>query len=183
MKSDTTASDLSALRRRLSDHLRVVPDFPSAGILFQDLCGVLAVPSLVHDIAEAMVAGFRHEFDRVVAVEARGFVLGTAVAQIAGRPLVLARKKGKLPGPVHSVEYGLEYGTAVLEMQQEALRAGERALVVDDVLATGGTLEATAELIRHDGADVTGHAVVLDIGALEGVRRLAPDRVLSILTV
>lgn len=183
MTEAVTTSGPGALRRRLSDHLRTFPDFPRVGIEFWDLCGVLTAPSLVRDIAEAMVAGYRREFDSVVAVEARGFVLGTVVAQIAGRPLVLARKKGKLPGPVVSVEYGLEYGTAVLEIQQSALRAGERALVVDDVLATGGTLAATAELVRRVGADVAGHAVVLDIGALNGARRLAPDRVLSLLTV
>jgi adenine phosphoribosyltransferase len=181
MTDAITVSDL--LRRRLSDHLRVFPDFPHTGIKFQDLCDVLTVPSLVRDIAEAMVAGYLGEFDKVVAVEARGFVLGTAAAQVANRPLVLARKKGKLPGPVHSVEYGLEYGTAALEMQKGAVRAGERVLVADDVLATGGTLAAAAQLIRRENAVLAGHAVVLEIGALEGARRLAPDRVLSILTV
>src|SRR5919197_724797 len=178
MTEATTAPDLDELRRQLSQHIRVFQDFPSAGITFQDLCGVLTVPSLVRGMAEAMAAGYPNGFDVVVAVEARGFVLGTAVAQVSDRPLVLARKKGKLPGPVHTTAYGLEYGTAMLEMQQGAVSAGERALVVDDVLATGGTLAATAELIRRGGADVAGHAVVLDIGALEGTRRLAPDRVL-----
>jgi adenine phosphoribosyltransferase len=172
-----------SLPRRIAEQLRMIPDFPRPGIAFQDLCGVFAVPALLGDIAAAMVAGFDGDFDRVVAVEARGFVIGTVVAHTAGRPLVLARKKGKLPGPVHQAEYELEYGVAVLETQRGALPPGERVLIVDDVLATGGTLAATADLATREGATVTGHAVVLEIGDLCGAQRLAPHKVFSLLSV
>jgi adenine phosphoribosyltransferase len=165
----------------LKDGIRVFPDFPQPGILFQDLVPVFERPALVRRLAEAFAATCR--FDRVLAVEARGFILGTAVAAAGDRPLALARKKGKLPGPVHRVDYALEYGTATLETQRDAFAAGDRVLVVDDVLATGGTLAAAGELVAHAGAEVAGYAVAVTIDGLGGPDRLAPASVFSILTV
>lgn len=171
------------LDRVIAKTLRMFPDFPSPGVAFQDLCPVLAQPVLVHRLAEAMISRAGDAFDRVVAVEARGFVLGAVVAQLSERPLILARKRGKLPGPVHTVEYALEYGTASLQIQEDALEVGDCVLVVDDVLATGGTLAAAGELVARAGASVGGFAVALRIAGLGGTERLAPRRVFSVLTV
>jgi adenine phosphoribosyltransferase len=130
-----------------------------------------------------LAAAFDDEFDAVLGVEARGFVIGTAVAMSRDCPLLLARKPGKLPGRLHAADYDLEYGTATLTMQQGELSAGQRVLIVDDVLATGGTLAAAAELIGLAGAAVAGFAVVLELTALGGADRLAPGRLASLIKV
>jgi adenine phosphoribosyltransferase len=119
----------------------------------------------------------------VLAVEARGFIVGTTTADVSGRPLTLARKRGKLPGPVRAAHYALEYGQATLEIQDDAFAPGERVLVVDDVLATGGTLAVAGELVRGGGATVAGYAVVLQLAELGGAARLAPAPVFSLLTI
>lgn len=171
-----------ALAGELRSRVRVHQDFPSSGVLFQDLCPVLATPRLLRRLAEAVASRFASVFDVVLAVEARGFVLGTAVAQVAGAPLVLARKRGKLPGPVHTVDYTLEYGNTTLETQRGAFAAGARVLVVDDVLATGGTLLAARELVRRGQGVIAGYAVLLTIPGLGGAARLAPAEVFSVAT-
>lgn len=171
------------LAERIARGIRVIADFPEPGIAFQDLCGVFGTPELLRGIAAAMADGCAGGFDRVLAVEARGFVLGTAVSLHSGRPLVLARKRGKLPGAVHAAAYQLEYGSAVLEVQREAMAAGDRVLVVDDVLATGGTLAAAGELAARAGAEVAGYAVVLAITALDGHDRLHPTPLHTLLEV
>jgi adenine phosphoribosyltransferase len=181
---DVTSVDPTLpLDRRVALTVRGYPDFPSPGILFQDLCPVFAEPQLRRSIGSAIAERFRGGFDRVLAVEARGFVVGALVADASDRPLVLARKKGKLPGTLLSAAYALEYGTAVLELQHDAFGAGERVLVVDDVLATGGTLAAAASLVTEAGATVAGFGVVLELAALGGVARLSPTPVFSVLTV
>ena len=163
--------------------IKVFPDFPRPGIRFQDLTPVFGDPALVRRLAEAFTACFSGAFDRVMAVEARGFVLGTALAAAADRPLVLARKAGKLPGPVDRVEYELEYGKATLEAQLGAVGAGDRVLVVDDLLATGGTLAAAGELVTRAGGEVAGYAVAVTLEGLGGAARLAPARICSILDI
>lgn len=170
------------LTAAIAESLRVFPDFPSPGIRFQDLTPVFGQPALVRQIARAFWEAYEGEFERVLAVEARGFVLGAAVSEATDRPLVLARKKGKLPGPVHRVEYMLEYGTAVLEVQRDAISPGDRVLLIDDVLATGGTLAAAAELVTRSAGYVAGAAVVLTIDGLRGADNLAPIPVYSLLT-
>lgn len=177
------SSDLDALAGDILAAARVVPDFPKPGIGFQDLCPVLARPRLLARIADTIAGRFAGACDAVLAIEARGFVYGTAIAQAADLPLVLARKAGKLPGPVDGVEYALEYGHAVLETQRDAFPSGARVLLVDDVLATGGTLRAAAELVHKGQGVVAGCAVVLAIAGLNGARRLAPADVFTIVTV
>lgn len=162
---------------------RVFPDFPRPGIKFQDLMPVFAHPALLRRTAGAVTAAFEGAFDKVLAVEARGFVLGTIVADVSGRPLVLARKPGKLPGPVHAVDYDLEYGTATLQIQADAVEPGDRVLVVDDVLATGGTAAAARDLVVHGGGRIAGYAVLATLTGLGGAERLAPDHVFSLLSV
>ena len=162
--------------------VRVFPDFPEPGIAFQDLAPLYASPGSLKRLGEALAQSFPAGFDVVLAVEARGFVIGTAVATAAARPLVLARKQGKLPGPLHRAEYALEYGSAVLTMQRAAVPLGAKVLVVDDVLATGGTLGAAARLVGEAGGAVSGFGVVLEIEALGGRERLAPVPVVSLLS-
>jgi adenine phosphoribosyltransferase len=161
---------MASLGHDIKARLREYPDFPETGVVFQDLSSVFGDPVLMRRVAVAMATAFSGDFSHVVAVEARGFLIGSYLSQATALPLVLARKAGKLPGPVDRVEYGLEYGKAALEVQQGRLGPGDRALVVDDVLATGGTLAAATELVMAAEAQVAGYAVVLRIAGLEQVR-------------
>lgn len=163
---DSLARDVTAL-------LRAYPGFPEPGVLFQDLCPALATPGILTRLASSVTNHYSGAFDAVMAIEARGFVLGATVAQQAMRPLVLARKRGKLPGELHTVKYSLEYGDAVLQTQVGAFPPGSRVLLADDVLATGGTLAAAARLVELGGGSVAGYAVVVTIAPLGGPRRLA----------
>ncbi|MEQ0562231.1 adenine phosphoribosyltransferase [Amycolatopsis sp. NEAU-NG30] len=174
---------MTALAPAVAALLRGYPDFPEPGVLFQDLGPVYADPGTLAGLASAVAARYDGAFDAVVAIEARGFVLGAAVAQHAAKPLVLARKPGKLPGELHSVAYALEYGEAVLQTQKDAFAPGARVLLVDDVLATGGTLAAAGRLVELGGGRVAGYAVVVTIAALGGTRRLAGIPGFSVLTL
>jgi adenine phosphoribosyltransferase len=155
--------------------VRDVPDFPSPGILFKDIAPVLADAAALAALTAELVEVCRGEpVDMVVAVEARGFILGAPVALALGAGFVPVRKPGKLPHLTRSVAYALEYGEAVLHMHLDALAPGDRVLIVDDVLATGGTLFAAAQLVREAGATPVAAAVLLEIGALGGRAALAP---------
>jgi adenine phosphoribosyltransferase len=164
-----------SIRQLVLDRIRDIPDFPQTGVLFKDFTPLLAdgdaFAAVTHDISN------RHagQVDVVVGIEARGFILGAAVAHHLGSGFVPVRKSGKLPGPSLREEYTLEYGSAVLEVHEGALRPGERALVVDDVLATGGTVAATCRLVERAGATVVGVDVVLELTFLGG-REKVGDR-------
>ncbi|GAA0589052.1 hypothetical protein GCM10010172_87550 [Paractinoplanes ferrugineus] len=177
--ADPGAGDLADRIDRLAT---VVEDFPRPGVRFRDLAGVYAQPATLGAAAHAVAAAYRDAFSHVVAIEARGFMLGTAVALAAEKPLVLVRKAGKLPGPLRSVKYDLEYGEDVLEMQESAIPPDGRALIVDDVLATGGTLAAVAKLVTESGAAVAGFGVLLELAGLGGGRRLHPHRLVALRT-
>jgi adenine phosphoribosyltransferase len=166
------AEEHRTLVRELRAHIRLVPGFPSPGVLFRDLVPLYRSPRLLARLAAA-VAAAHPGAEAVLAVEARGFLLGTAVSAAADRPLVLARKAGKLPPPVRSVSYALEYGTDTLQVQPSGLPPGTRTLVVDDVLATGGTLAGAAALVEACGAEVEGLAVLVELADLAGRERLA----------
>ncbi|MEU9558875.1 S-methyl-5-thioribose-1-phosphate isomerase [Streptomyces fumanus] len=166
------ASDPAALSRRTRERCREIPDSPSAGVAFQDLAGVYRDHTLLGDIATGVRDRFRGRCDLVLALEARGFPLGAIVAQRLGTALVLGRKPGKLPGDVLSVDYGLEYGSDSLEVQTGSVPPGARVLIVDDVLATGGTLDAAARLVEACGAEVCGLAVITELAELGGRARL-----------
>ena len=168
-----------------------VPDFPSPGILFRDLTpvfadavgfrrmveGLTSAPDADPRVAALAGDGAVPGFDVVVGVEARGFLLAAAVAVGAGVGVVPVRKAGKLPRAVIAADYALEYGTATLELHADALRPGQRVLLVDDVLATGGTLAAAVALVEQLGAVVTGVSVVIELAALRGRERVAPHPV------
>lgn len=156
--------------RRLT---RVVADFPAEGVLFSDLTPVFADATALAAVIAAL-ADSAHEIDLVAGIDARGFLLGSGVALALGVGVLPVRKAGKLPPPVHAQSYGLEYGTATLEVPAEAVALnGRRVLVVDDVLATGGTVTAAVQLLRRCGAEVVGVAVVLEVAGLGGRARLA----------
>jgi adenine phosphoribosyltransferase len=161
-----------------------VPDFPQPGILFKDLTPLFADALAFREVMDGIVAYHgRDSFDVVVGIEARGFIIAAAVAYSAGVGMVPVRKAGKLPRLAYSASYALEYGEATLEVHQDAFIAGARVLVVDDVLATGGTAAASLELVERAGGMVAGFSVLLELGFLGGRDRLAPRPVHAVLTV
>jgi adenine phosphoribosyltransferase len=154
--------------------LRDVPDFPRPGILFKDITPVLADADAFAAAIEAMAAPWRGmNLEAVVGIESRGFILGAALARELGIGFVPVRKPGKLPAAHMSVEYSLEYGQSQLDIHEDALRPGDRAYVVDDLLATGGTALAAAKLVELLGAQVAGFGFVIELEGLHGRQRLA----------
>ena len=153
--------------------IRDVPDHPKPGILFKDITPLLRDPAGLALAVELMANPFRNaHIDVVAGAESRGFIFGTAVAQALSCGFVPIRKKGKLPPPVRSFTYDLEYGTDTLEVRDDAVGPGQRVLLVDDLLATGGTLAACAQLIRSLGATVVGATVLIELPALDGRKAL-----------
>lgn len=152
--------------------VRDVPDFPSAGVVFKDITPVLGDAAAFAAAVGWLAGAAPGPVDKVVAIEARGFILGAPVAYELGAGLVPVRKVGKLPADTVTQGYTLEYGEAVLEMHVDALAAGDRVLVVDDVVATGGTALATAQLVRRAGAEVVGMTALLEVAGLGGRARL-----------
>ena len=159
--------------KTVKDYIRTIPDFPHAGIMFRDVTTLFDDPDGFQLAIKQLVAPYLgQKIDKVAGLEARGFILGGAVAYHLGCGFVPIRKQGKLPGSVISQEYTLEYGQAVLELQEDAIEAGETVLVVDDLLATGGTAEAGVKLIERLGGDVTACAFVIDLPELGGSKKL-----------
>jgi adenine phosphoribosyltransferase len=165
----------------LKDHIRDIPDFPKPGIVFKDITPLLADVDAFRFAVDAIADHFADRpVDKVLGVEARGFILAAPVAYRFGAGFVPVRKAGKLPWEIEKEEYELEYGTDLLEVHRDALAPGERALVVDDVLATGGTAAASLNLVRKLGAEVAGFGCVIELGFLEGRRKLAGTDVVSL---
>lgn len=159
--------------RTVKDYIRSIYDFPHEGIIFRDVTTLFADARGFRMAVDQILHAYAGEkIDKVVGLEARGFILGGAVAHQLSTGFVPIRKKGKLPGPVISEAYALEYGEAVMEIHDDALKQGERVLIVDDLLATGGTAEAGIKLCRRLGADVIGCAFVIDLPELGGRKRL-----------
>ncbi len=153
--------------------VRDVPDFPDPGIVFKDITPVLSDPNAFSTIIDLIVVHFgRGNVDKVVGIEARGFILAAPVAYHFGAGVVPVRKKGKLPSATVEEEYSLEYGTASLEIHRDAVATGERVLVVDDVLATGGTAKAAASLVERIGGKVCGIACLIELDFLHGRDKL-----------
>ena len=178
MSSNEVSSQAEALRAFIRD----VPDFPKPGILFRDITPLLGNASALRDSIRAMAEPFRNDrIDCVVGTEARGFIFGTAVALELGAGFVPARKPGKLPYKTADVSYELEYGSDTVEMHVDGVKKGQRVLVVDDLIATGGTARATVELVRQRGAEVVGCAFLIELDFLSGVATLGVGRVHSVL--
>ncbi|WP_193597687.1 adenine phosphoribosyltransferase [Microbacterium sp. YJN-G] len=159
--------ELSPALTRAESLIRSIPDYPEAGILFRDITPLLADAEALRVTTEALIEPFAGTFDVVAGIEARGFILAGAAAITAGVGLVPIRKAGKLPRPAASVDYALEYGTATIEMHDD-LPAGTRILLIDDVLATGGTLAAGRHLVERLGCTVAGISVLFEIDGLGG---------------
>ena len=166
----------------LKDYIRDIPDFPEPGILFRDITPLLASPAAFDYAIERLSEQcLEPDFDIVVAIESRGFIFGAPLARQLGKPLALVRKAGKLPAGTYSVEYDLEYGSNVLEIHTDAIAPGQRALIVDDLLAIGGTLSAASQLVESCGGLVTRLAVVIELEFLNGRDRLAGRDVVSLI--
>ncbi len=162
--------------------IRDVPDFPKPGILFKDITPLLLDPRAFRQAIELMANPFRAaRVTRVVSIESRGFLLGAPIALTLEAGLVPIRKPGKLPAARGRVEYALEYGTDALEMHRDAVGAGDRVLIVDDVLATGGTAEAAARLVRTHGAEMVGFTFLIELDFLKGRERLRGERAEAVL--
>jgi adenine phosphoribosyltransferase len=170
------------LARLVATLVRDVPDYPQVGVVFKDITPLLADGKAFAEVVDALAATYG-PVDKVAGIEARGFILAAPVALRLGAGFVPIRKKGKLPGATFAQDYNLEYGTATIEVLTDAFGPAERVLVIDDVLATGGTARATADLVQRAGAKVAGLAVLLELSFLNGRARLADLPVTALLTV
>ena len=163
--------------KKLEEYVRSIPDFPKEGIIFRDVTSVLQDADGLHlaiDTMQDLVKDL--EYDVVVGPESRGFIFGTPIAYNQHKPFVLIRKKGKLPCETVEKEYDLEYGTAVIEMHKDSIKPGQRVLIVDDLIATGGTTEAMIKLIESLGGVVVGVVVLIELAGLEGRARIKDYR-------
>ena len=171
------------LEARIKDVIRDIPDFPKKGIVFKDITTLLADPPMFRAATDAMAEPYLHDaVTHVIAVESRGFILGAPVAQRLGAGFIPIRKVGKLPFKTESVEYALEYGTDTLEIHVDACGPRARVLIVDDVLATGGTARAACELAEKIGAEVVGLSFLIALSFLPGREAIANRRMTSIVT-
>jgi adenine phosphoribosyltransferase len=168
---------------RIKGLIRDIPDFPQPGIVFKDITPLLADDDAFSSAIDLIVVRYgRGNVDKVVGIEARGFILASPVAYHFGAGFIPVRKEGKLPWETEREEYALEYGTAVLEIHQDAIRDGDRVLIVDDVLATGGTAKATARLVERLGGKVVGIACLIELTFLKGRENLAGYDFFSLIT-
>ena len=170
------------LTQLITARVRDIPDYPQQGVVFKDITPLLADGRAFSAVVDALATSYG-PVDKVAGIEARGFILAAPVACRLGAGFVPIRKQGKLPGPTFAQEYDLEYGTATIEVLTDAFAPGERVLVIDDVLATGGTARATADLVQRAGARVAGLAVLLELSFLNGRARLAGFPVSALLTI
>ncbi len=166
----------------LAQYIRDIPDFPKPGILFKDITPLLAHPGAFRDAIDRLAGHYRDRPpDCIAAAEARGFLFAAPLALELRRPLVPLRKPGKLPYRTHALQYDLEYGSAELQVHTDGVPQGARVLLVDDVLATGGTMQAACRLIEKVGGVVAGCAVLLELTFLKGSEKLRPHEVFSLL--
>jgi adenine phosphoribosyltransferase len=174
-----TATSTDDLRKLI----REVPDFPKPGILFYDITTLLKEPAAFREVIDRMVEQVRGtEIDLVVGMESRGFIFSAPIAYQLGAGFVPVRKLGKLPAETIEVEYALEYGTATLEIHRDAIREGQRVLIVDDLLATGGTVMGTIELVQRLGGQVAGLSFMVELSALRGREQLSAYAIHALLT-
>lgn len=166
----------------LNSLIRNIPDFPKPGIVFKDITPLLADPQGLRVTVDRLAEPYRGKVDVVLGIESRGFILGAATAYALGVGFALVRKPGKLPWRTHKVSYDLEYGSDTLEIHHDGVTPGQRVLLVDDLLATGGTAAAAIELVRKCGADPVAAVFVVELAFLPGRKKLAPVDVFSLLS-
>jgi len=177
-----TAPAGDELTKLITSRIRDIPDYPQQGVVFKDITPLLADAQAFNAVVDALAAVYG-PVDKVAGIEARGFILAAPVACRLGAGFVPIRKKGKLPGATFAQDYELEYGTATIEVLRDAFDPADRVLVIDDVLATGGTARATADLVQRAGARVAGLAVLLELSFLDGRAKLPGLPVSALLTV
>lgn len=169
--------------RRVEDYVRSIPDFPEEGIIFRDITSVLQDADGLQLAIDGMLDLLKDvEFDVVVGAESRGFIFGAPIAYKMHKPLVLCRKKGKLPCETIEKEYALEYGTATVELHKDSIKPGQKVVVVDDLIATGGTIEATCSLIEELGGEVVQLVFLMELAGLKGREKLKKYPVASVIT-
>jgi adenine phosphoribosyltransferase len=168
------------MKTEIKNYIKDVPDFPKAGILFKDISPLLADPRAFKEAVLQIKNEWSGKIDAIAALDARGFLFGGALAYDLGLPLVMLRKKGKLPGKTVEVTYDLEYGQAIIEVEVDSFAKNTRVLVIDDLLATGGTAKAACELVEKTGAIVAGYAFIVELSALGG-RTLLKGRTIQTL--
>jgi adenine phosphoribosyltransferase len=167
---------------RLTDYVRSVPNFPKPGILFRDITPMLAAPAAFRQAIEQMAEHYAdHDIDLVAAAEARGFIFAAPLAIRLGVGFVPVRKPGKLPFETHAFHYELEYGTDSLEVHRDGFNPGQKILMIDDLLATGGTIDACCRLVERAGATVVGCGFLIELTKLGGAARVAPHEVFSLI--
>jgi adenine phosphoribosyltransferase len=185
--ADTAEDTDDGLARRVTALVRDVPDYPTPGVLFKDITPLLATPAVFREVVDAIAAGHgrgsAEPVDVVAGIEARGFILAAPVALALGVPFVPIRKRGKLPHTTVAADYDLEYGTATIEIHTDAVSPGQRVLLVDDVLATGGTAAAACDLLEQVGGTVVALGILIELTFLNGRTRLPNRRVHSLLTI
>jgi adenine phosphoribosyltransferase len=168
--------------KKIEEYVRSIPDFPEEGIIFRDVTSVLQDADGLHLAIDLMQEKIKDlEFDVVVGPESRGFIFGVPIAYNLHKPFVPIRKKGKLPCETISMEYDLEYGTATIEIHKDAIKPGQKVLIVDDLMATGGTIEAIIKLITELGGEVVGSVFLMELAGLEGRKKLEGQNVQSVI--
>ena len=171
------------MKKKLEDYVITIPDFPQPGIMFRDITGILQDPDGFRLAINQMAAMLKDlDFDVIVGAESRGFIFGAALAYKLHKAFVPARKKGKLPRKTVSVEYALEYGTSVIELHEDAVKPGQKVVIVDDLIATGGTVKAITQLVEMLGGEVVKLCFVLELAGLDGRKVLEGYDVASCIT-
>jgi len=161
------------LEQTLKSHIREVPNFPVEGVLFKDISPLFLQPHLLRQMREALSSPWQdRQINKVIGIDSRGFLLGVQIAETLNAGFVMARKKGKLPPETFSVSYSLEYGEAELESTVHSIQEGDRVIIHDDLLATGGTAAAAAHLVKKFGAELVGFSFIIDLAFLEGSKQL-----------
>ncbi len=170
-------------RERLEDYVMTIPDFPEPGIMFRDITSLIQDPDGLKDSIDGLINILKDvEFDTILGLESRGFIFGTAIAYELHKGFVPVRKKGKLPRETVSQKYDLEYGQAEIEIHTDAVKKGDKVVIIDDLIATGGTLEASCKLVEQLGGEVAMIAVVMELAGLNGREKLAKYNVKSLIT-
>lgn len=168
--------------KKVEDYVRSIPDFPEPGIIFRDVTTILQDPDGLHLAIDGILDSLKDvDFDVVVGPESRGFIFGVPVAYTMHKGFVPVRKKGKLPCETISMEYDLEYGSAVIEMHKDSIKPGQKVVLVDDLIATGGTIEAAAQLVEELGGQVVKIIFLMELAGLKGRERLAKYDVASVI--
>ncbi len=169
--------------KKIEEYVRSIPDFPEEGIIFRDITSILQDADGLKLAIDSMIDCLKDvDFDVVVGTESRGFIFGVPVAYAMGKPFVPCRKKGKLPCETVSAEYDLEYGSAVIEIHKDAILPGQKVVLIDDLIATGGTIEACAKLVEELGGEVAKIVFLMELAGLEGRKKLAKYDVASVIT-